>query len=327
MIKQIALNLLVGADVFSLFRFLNRGKLPILMYHRFSECEEYGKTSRKTFETHLKYLKCNYKIIALSEAVKYLGDGNKLPNRTAVLTIDDGYRDFYDVAFPVLRDFDVPATLYVVTGFLDKKCWIWTDKARYLLSETKNERLSFTVGQKTFDAIVGDANSRLSLAGKINSELKKLPDNDKDIVLSGLAKSLSVQLDDVPPTEFAPINWDQAREMAASGIEIGSHTVNHPILTNVDSNTLTEELRASQGVVQDQLQTDNLHFCYPNGNVSERERDAAERVGYASAVTTEIRICERSDDRFLLPRIDAEPQIERLIQATSGFDAFKAKYR
>ncbi len=327
MIKQTALNLLVAADVFSVFRFLNRSKLLILMYHRFSEGEEYGKTSRKTFETHLKYLTNNYKIISLTEAVAHLSGSGEMPTRTAVLTIDDGYRDVYDVAFPILRLFDLPATLYVVTGFLDKQCWIWTDKARYLLTETKNERLSFAVVEKIFDEELGDKNSRLALAGKVNSELKKLPDLEKDIVLSDLAKLLSVPLDDVPPSEFGPISWDQAREMAAAGIEIGSHTVNHPILTNIDADALAEELSVSRTVLAGQLQTDKLHFCYPNGNVSQRERDAAESAGYASAVTTEIRICERADDRFLLPRIDAEPEIERLIQSTSGFDAFKTRLR
>ncbi|MEQ1603583.1 MAG: polysaccharide deacetylase family protein [Pyrinomonadaceae bacterium] len=327
MIKQTALKLLLGADVFSLFRFLNRSKMPILMYHRFSESEEFGKTSRKAFETHLKYLTRHYKIISLTDAVRYLADGEELPNRTAVLTIDDGYRDFYDVAFPILREFDLPATIYVVTGFLDRTCWIWTDKARYLLTETKLDRLSFTIGERFFDEILGDTDSRLALAGKINSELKKLSDSEKDRVLNELANSLSVHLDETPPSAFGPITWDQAREMAAAGIEIGSHTVNHPILTNVDADALTEELSVSRTVLEGQLQTDNLHFCYPNGNVSQRERDAAENAAYASAVTTKIRICERSDDRFLLPRIDAEPEIERLIQSTSGFDAFKAKYR
>lgn len=326
MIKQTALNLLIGADVFSVFRFVNRAKLPILMYHRFSEGEEWGKTSRKTFETHLKYLTHHYNIISLNDAVQYLNDGN-LPNRCAVLTIDDGYRDFYEVAFPVLKKFNVPATLYVVTGFLDGKCWIWTDKARYLLTKTKLDRLSFTIGAKSFEEKLGDHEARLALAGKINSELKKLPDNEKDIVLNELAHSLLVDLTDVPPSEFGPISWDQAREMSGDRVEIGSHTVNHPILTNVDTDALSDELSISRDILQHQLQTDKLHFCYPNGNFAQRERDATERSGYVSSVTTEIRICDPSDDRFLLPRIDAEPEIERLIQSTSGFDAFKAKYR
>lgn len=296
------------------------------MYHRFSEGEKWGKTSRKTFETHLKYLTRHYNIISLSDAVRHLNEGS-LPNRCAVLTIDDGYRDFYEVAFPVLKKFDVPATLYVVTGFLDGKCWIWTDKARYLLMETKLGRLSSTIGTKSFEEKLGDHEARLALAGKINSELKKLPDNEKEFVLNELAHSLLVDLTDVPPSEFGPISWDQAREMSAAGIEIGSHTVNHPILTNVDADALSNELSKSSEILQNQLQTDKLHFCYPNGNVAQRERDAVERAGYVSSVTTEIRICDPSDDLFLLPRIDAEPEIERLIQSTSGFDAFKAKYR
>jgi peptidoglycan/xylan/chitin deacetylase (PgdA/CDA1 family) len=326
LIKQNVLDLLVRADVFSVFRFLNRSKMPVLMYHRFSEGEDYGKTSRETFEAHLSYLARHYKVISLSDAVRHLNEGN-LPKRSAVLTIDDGYHDFYDIAYPVLKKFGLPATLYVVTGFLDGKCWIWTDKARYLLAETKEELFSFTVGGKKFDEALGDKNSRLALAGKINTELKKLPDQEKESMLAELADVLSVQLSETPPAEFGPITWEQANEMAANGIEIGSHTVSHPILTNVTSDALADEVTTARTLITDRLRNDRLHFCYPNGNASTRERDAAERAGYTSAVTTEIRICERSDDPFLLPRIDAESEMARLMQSTSGFDAFKAKYR
>lgn len=322
MIKNAALNLLHRYDAFSVFRRVNRAKTPILMYHRFSEGEEFGKTSRKVFETHLEYLIKNYKIISLTDAVT-----NGSDEKTVVLTIDDGYRDFYDIAFPVLKKFGITATLYVVTGFVDERCWIWTDKARYLLGQTRLERFSFTVGQKHFDEVLGDTNSRLALAGRVNSELKKLPDTEKELVLRELAKELSVGIDELPPAEFYPVNWDQVREMAEAGVEIGSHTVNHPILTNVGGESLADELTSSKLVLENILQRETLHFCYPNGNVSNRERDAAEKAGYTSAVTTEIRLRNSSDDRFLLPRIDAEPELRRFIQSTSGFDAFAAKYR
>lgn len=322
MIKNAAINILLRTNAFSVFRNANKAKTPILMYHRFSEGEEYGKTSRQTFETHLKYLTKNYKIVSLTHAVMHGTD-----NRTAVLTVDDGYCDFYDVAFPVLKKFGVTATLYAVTGFVSKRCWIWTDKARHILGRTRLEKFQFQIGRKEFDEELGNADSRLDLAGRVNSELKKLSDDEKELVLGELATKLEVNLDELPPAEFGPTNWDQLREMAKAGIEIGSHTVNHPILTNVAADVLADELTSSKLELENILQTPTIHFCYPNGNVSGRERDAAEKVGYTSAVTTEIRLRDRSDDHFLLPRIDAEPEIERLIQSTSGFDAFKAKYR
>lgn len=321
--KAFLANLLVRANAFAPFRIMNRGRLLVLMYHRFSEGEEWGKTSRATCEKHLRYLTRHYRIITLAEAVSRMVNGDPVPPRSAVITVDDGYRDFFDVAFPLLAEYKVPATLYIVTGFVDGKCWIWTDKARYLLAAAKADRMEFELNGKRISARLTDLPSRLNTASSLNAELKKLKDIEKDRVLADLARSLNVELPEFPPQEFAPLSWDEARHVRAGHVEIGSHTETHPILTNVDEIRLESELRTSKTRIQEQFQTEAVHFCYPNGNVSPRERDAAEAAGYVSAVTTELKLCENNADKFLLPRIDAEPDMHRFVQATSGFDRVK----
>ena len=323
MLKAKVLDLLTGSNAFAPIRFLNRRKFPVLMYHRFSRDEAFGKTSRATFESHLKYLTKHYKIISLDEAAKGLRSGEPLPPRSALVTIDDGYQDFYDIAFPILKKFNVPAALYVVTGFVEQVNWIWTDKARHILGRTSAGKCDLTIGSESFAGELGAYESRLMVAGSINSELKKMPDADKDAALREMAMRLNVTIPDLPPDEFKALGWDEAREMQAHNIEIGSHTATHPILTNVSVKVLEDELRVSKSMLEDKLQKQTIHFCYPNGNAAKRERDATEKAGYASAVTTELRLCENGDDTFLLPRIDAEPEMHRFVQATSGFDRLK----
>lgn len=320
-------NFLVRTNAFAPFRWLNSVKLPVLMYHRFSENDEYGKTSRKTFETHLNYLTRNYNVIALGEAVSRLNSDGEFPPRSVVITVDDGYRDFYEIAFPVLKKLSVPATLYVVTDFIEGNRWIWTDKARFISLQTKRENVSFSINGKVIDRKFEGTESRLIAAGAINTELKKLSDEAKDELLLDLSLELGVEIPELPPDELGPLNWEQAKMMEGNRIDIGSHTVSHPILTNTEGDRLASELERSRVVIQDRMQKENVHFCYPNGNVGKRERDAAEAAGYASAVTTEIRLCENKDDKFLIPRIDAEPDLHRFVQATSGFDRFKSRIR
>lgn len=320
-------NFLVRADALAPFRFINRNRLLVLMYHRFSYGEEFGKTSRKTLETHLGYLKKNYKIISLTDAVSYLRDGVSFPARSAVITVDDGYRDFCEIAFPILERYSMPAIMYAVTDFIDGKDWIWTDKARFILVRTDKAEFEFRINDTSIRSSLKGLDSRLTAAGKINSELKRLSDERKDEVLLEFSNVMSVDIPALPPDEFRPFNWDDARKMQKGVVTIGSHTRSHPILTNVEPDRLGIELRASRNSIQENLQKEEVHFCYPNGDVSSRERDAAEAAGYASAVTTEIRLCEKIEDKFLIPRIDAEPEMHRFVQATSGFDRFKSRAR
>ena len=323
MLKTKVLKFLTRSNAFAPMRFLNRHKVPILMYHRFSRDEEFGKTSRATFESHLGYLTKHYKISSLDKLIEYRRKGEAIPPRFAAITIDDGYRDFYDIAFPVLKKFNVPATLYLVTNFVDGKNWIWTDKARYILGNTSADQCNIIIGSKKIEVIFSDNETRLNAAGSINSELKKMPDDKKDSMLRDIASQLDVAVPDLPPDAFKALGWSEAREMQEANIEIGSHTANHPILTNVDEVSLADELRVSKLMLEEKLKKQTIHFCYPNGNVSQSERDAVEKAGYLSAVTTELKLCENEEDLFLLPRIDAEPEMHRFVQATSGFDRLK----
>jgi len=323
MIKASAVDVLLKLNAFAPVRYMNKGRLPILMYHRFSEVEEEGKTSRAVFEEHLTYLRRYYNPMSLSEAVDRLSDRGTVAERSVVLTVDDGYLDFYNVALPVLLEFDFPATIYVVTDFIGKKSWIWTDKTRFLFFSASDGSVEVFVGPNRLEFELNGPESRRSAASVVNTYLKLLNDADKDRTIEEIAETVKIRLPELPPQAFAPLTWDQVDELSANGVEIGSHTVTHPILTNIDEERLTVELKNSYMVVAPFANGGRPHFCYPNGNVSQRERDAAKAAGFASAVTTEIRLCNNMDDIFLLPRIDAEPEMRRFVQSTSGFDRLK----
>ena len=121
MLKQTVLNLMRVSGAFAPFRLVNRAKVLILTYHRFSPVEEPDKTSAQAFADHLAYLTDHYRLLPLSEIADCLATGRTLPPGSAALTVDDGYRDFYEVAYPLLLKYRVPATLYVATDFVDNR--------------------------------------------------------------------------------------------------------------------------------------------------------------------------------------------------------------
>lgn len=323
MLKRFAIDLLIRTDAFAIFRYLNRRKVPILMYHRFSEDGRDGSISAAVLRNQLAYLKKNYSILRLDDVAEMMRNGTRIPPRSAVVTIDDGYRDAYEIAFPIFSEMKVPATLFVVTDFVDRKSWIWTDIARYLMLNAGDGVMAVEIRGKVINADLNGRLSRIQSAGKINSELKKLSPAERDAILAEIAGGFGLVIPELPPDEFGPIDWQQAKEMDSSWIAIGSHTVTHPILPHVTNDQLSDELITSRQVLGDRLGREIQGFCYPNGNAASREFSAAVSAGYSIAVTTELRLSTPQDNKVALPRIDAEPEMHRFVQAVTGFDSVK----
>jgi len=305
--KQTLLRVMRASGLFASFRRANQHKILVLTYHRFSEQPKGGFTHATALAEQLEYLNAHYTIVPLSAVGRHLIDGEPLPNAPAAITIDDGYRDAYDVAFSILRRHRAPATLFAATDFIDRKGWLWTDKLRYVEAR-RNPSSSLN-------------------ARRANAELKRLPNEEKDRRIAAIAQDAGVTLPALPPADCGAITWEQAREMAAAGIEIGSHTVTHPILTQLDPAQLEYELRQSRSRLEHVLDREVALFCYPNGDYNARVRGAVERAGYRIAVTTEGGLNDRSSDPLVLRRIHTERDIAHFVQSTSGFEQFKSGFR
>src|SRR5690606_12731431 len=119
--------------VYSLARSMTRSKPKILMYHRFSEDERSGYVSKKAFERQVAHIARHYSPISLTDLVNNLRTGRALRPNSIVITVDDGYLDFYEFAYPILRKYKVPATFFVTTNFVDGEFWLWPDKISWLL--------------------------------------------------------------------------------------------------------------------------------------------------------------------------------------------------
>lgn len=321
--KKTILKTIYNLGGFAPFHWATRGGLGVLMYHRFSFEPNAHRISAKDFAAHLGYLKKHCNVLPLTEAVERLSDEN-LPPNAVVVTIDDGYKDAFDIAFPLLKQFDLPAAVYAVTDFLDDQIWLWTDLMRYVLIETKSENLKIELaGGDIIEAKLNGSVDKYELAGRINTRLKKLPNREKDAKIAEIAEELKVEIPEKPAQDFAPVSWNQAREMDANNIKIESHTTTHPILTNINQAELEYELQTSKARLENQLQKSIEHFCYPNGSLNAAVAETVKRVGYSSATTTEYGFNDKNADKFLLKRFDAPAAIENFAQTTSGFEALR----
>lgn len=323
-LKKTVLRSAYAFGGFEPFRWANRRRVAILTYHRFCEKSDPFRVSRDQFRSHLEYLKRHCNVVSLANAVEAVRGQANLPPNAVAITIDDGYLDAYEIAFPLLREFNFPATLFAVTDFVQGEIWLWTDIMRFLLLNSKGKRLTveFADGSSIAGAL-GSSAERMLLADKVNGKLKKLSRKEVNDVTCRIADDLEVVIPGTPPKNFAAITLDQAREMDLGGCSIESHTVTHPILTKIDGDLLDFEIGESRRRLEIALDKEVSFFCYPNGDYDERAVVSAANAGYAAAVTTEHGFADGAQGMMKLKRFDAPAAIEDFAQYVSGFELFK----
>ncbi|MFT5294376.1 MAG: peptidoglycan/xylan/chitin deacetylase (PgdA/CDA1 family) [Colwellia sp.] len=254
----------------------------ILMYHRLGKSDLFPCISPDAFEQHLQYLNKYYAVMPLSEFLIHAKTG-KLASNAIALTFDDGYDDFYKLAWPLLKKYKVPASLYITTQFVDKKISLWPDTLRtQLLSTALSETIIDDVGYLNLSR-----SNYLKNWNLIGDYCLSLSQSKRNSFIKNLSKQLAVDIKDSPQPEFNSLSWDNLKEMVQQGLSVGSHTLTHPILTSLEQHELEVELRESKQDIEDKLGINVPGFCYPNGmeaDVSEDIERTINRVGYDYAL-------------------------------------------
>jgi peptidoglycan/xylan/chitin deacetylase (PgdA/CDA1 family) len=261
--------------------------IPILMYHSISEDREPGVhpyyktcTSLATFRQHMQFLsEHGYRAITISQAVKLMSEPatrkgtsfSSLPSvKQVVLTFDDGFRNFYTEAFPVLQQYGFTATMFLATAFIG------------------------------------------------NAPRLFCPQDSSPSTNSSQRSSSHVCL-----------TWSEVKELNASGIEIGSHTVNHPRLVDLPWSDVEMELRDSKNAIEDRLGTATTSFCYPfafpqtEAAFTRPFRQTLRSCGYRSCATTALGRLQEGGDPFALKRLPVNSCDDpRFLQAklAGGYD-------
>jgi len=284
-------------------RWMNRKGLRILMYHRFA--------ARESLARQCAHIRAHYSPVSLSQAADWLIDGGRLPENALAVTVDDGYRDFYRVAYPVLREHGIPATVYLVSDFVDGSGWLWVDQVQYEFLHARAPVFQIELrGQPPRTLELGTLEARRAAARAWIEAAKKLSNTERLRLLESLPGQLSVRLPQEPPAEYEALRWEEVREMAAAGIQFGAHTRTHPILSRLDGEReLAFEIEGSKRQIEKQLGRAVDHFCYPNGareDVGPEVVKAVRAAGFRTAVTTESGLNYGGEDPFRLLRIGVE---------------------
>jgi peptidoglycan/xylan/chitin deacetylase (PgdA/CDA1 family) len=245
--------------------------------------------SQQTFKKHLEVLSDTHELVSLDDALEVLG-GTRAPRRdVAVVTFDDGYRDVYDYAFPVLREMKAPAVVYVPSAFIGTHNRLAHDRLWAALKAMEKRKLgpiSVGVGGR-YETILLDAFEEAATSNRV---LERLIANNPTPVLFRLSEALEERLGlvDAPvPKGQLPMSWEMLREMAVHGIETGGHTAEHTVLTNQPLEDARREIAACRQSLEKGVGRAVKHFAYCNGWYSAGVAQALRMEGFVSAVTTE----------------------------------------
>jgi len=256
----------------------------ILMYHRFSADVSPASVSSAGFERQLQIMKRWFEPMTLTQLAQRIEQTGKAPANAVVITVDDGYRDFYEIAYPLLRHYHVPATFFVTTGFINRDLWLWPDQVAWLLARKPQGSRQHTIVGLPID--LGRPTSELW--DLLVSHFLSIPNADRLAGLASLEQLCSVNLPGEAPQEYASSDWAQLQEMQEHGIEIGGHTYSHPSLGHMTNEEVARELSLTSRLLTDNLGGQPRSFCYPNGSpadYSEAVKAQVRESGFSAAVT------------------------------------------
>lgn len=278
-----------------------RGRLSILIYHRvLAEPDLFAPwgASAEVFECQMAVLHRYFNVIPLAEAVERLSSGS-LPTRVACVTFDDGYRDNLTIALPILKKYAIPATVFVASSFLDGGR-MWNDTVAEAVRRAGGDRLDLGglgLGCHSLD----DENARVQVFSRLLQQIKYLPHAERAAVADRIAAQVGEEL----PGDLM-MTGEEVRELSAAGIDIGGHTLTHPILSGLDDRAAKEEIAENKAYLSDLINTPVRVFAYPNGRPG-RDYNAAhvrmvKECGYLGAVSTATGAATRLSDPYQLPR-------------------------
>ncbi|WP_286264224.1 polysaccharide deacetylase family protein [Thalassotalea atypica] len=278
-----------------------RKRLNILIYHQVFEQRNIMRPSEPTaveFDWQMRLLSRYFTPLSLTEAIAALAN-DSLPCNGVCVTFDDGYLNNLTVAQPILAKYDIPATVYVATGFSGGTN-MFNDRLLDLIGD--EHYCTFNLSSVGLGKVSVDSVShRITLAHQLIMKLKYLHFDDR------LAKVDEIYRDN-NATEYPAhmMTLSEVKTLQQKGIEIGAHTHDHPILKTLSHAFQNEQLIQSKALLEHNLGTPINHFAYPNGKLNDDYSvdtvGLVKEAGFASAVSTHWGISNAQSDLYQLKR-------------------------
>ncbi|MCG6155813.1 polysaccharide deacetylase family protein [Rubinisphaera margarita] len=226
------------------------------------------------------------------------------PGKHILITFDDGYRDNYDLAFPVLKQAGVPATFFIATGFIDRPHVAWWDEIAWII---RNAKVSSLAAGRWFECgLQIDSNDPRAAVGRAVQTYWQLQGPATEDFMNDLAREAGTGRCGPEQARNLWMDWDMVRELDAEGFDIGGHTVSHPVLARQETSVQREEIFGSMRRLTEELGKSPKAFSYPVGQpdmFTEETKQLVREAGYTFAFSFYGQYDPMTaTDRFNIPR-------------------------
>ena len=279
-----------------------RGAL-ILGYHRIADAayDPYRIcVSPDHFAQQLAVLREMAAPLPMADLLQGLKRG-QLPRGALALTFDDGYQDNLTNAVPLLQEYQMPATVFLITGFPGREFW-WDELARLLQTP-----LGLLIAANIIEAPdpLETAKQNLQdtrLLMQFYDRLLWKPQEQREVIFNALRLGQPDSAADDPEIPRA-LNVEEIRALAHQpGIEIGAHTINHPLLKYLEPDVQRREITGSKQHLEELLSETITGFSYPNGSLSNETEQIVQEAGFGYACCSVENVCYPASGHYALPR-------------------------
>lgn len=260
--------------------------LRTLTYHRILECDEAAmvnpsliSASPSAFDRQMAHLARHYHVVSAEDVVTAVRTGRTLPQRAVLITFDDAYRDFADNAWPILRKYGLPATVFVATDYPDHpEHSYWWDRLYGAISRARVPSIPAAgLGTLRLDT----PEYRLESLRLLQERVKRLPHDDAMHLVGDVCRDLGWQTESVASV----LSWHELRSLAADGVTVGGHTRSHPAMDRLPPEALHDEVRGCRSDLARELGAAPTVFAYPFGAHNDMAVHAVRAAGFAVAFT------------------------------------------
>lgn len=276
-------------------------RLLVLIFHRVLDRPDPLRASEvdvATFDWQMSMLRRYFRVLSLGEAIDLMSR-NALPPRAACITFDDGYADNVSRALPVLQRHELRATFFIATGFLDGGR-MWNDSVIEAFRVARGECIDLAeLGLGTYRLVT--TAERSSAIASVLKGLKYRPMSERDSVVSKIVERVGCLL----PNDLM-MRSEDVRALARAGMEVGGHTVHHPILEELATQEARAEIVEGKRQLEEICEQPVRVFAYPNGipvrDFSRRHVEILGDCGFVGAVTTAWGVGSSGGDNYQIPR-------------------------